>query len=117
MAIQMHCPHCGAWAVARSSNVLTTTSRDLFYQCTNVECGHTFRAVLEINCTLSPSAIPNPAVVIPLSKHVRRGLLGELMQRAPQGDYAPSLIGTTGDLFSAELVDDGHEALPEARPG
>jgi len=108
MAIMMHCPHCRAVAIARSSNVLTSTSRDLFYQCANVACGHTFRAVLEINCTISPSAMPDPRVIIPMSKHVRRGLLGEQLQRAPASDYEPSQTGATSDLF---------DTLPEARPG
>jgi hypothetical protein len=102
MAIQMHCPHCRAWAIARSSNVLTSTSRDLFYQCSNVDCGHTFRAVLEVNCTISPSAMPDPRVVIPLSKHVRRTLLAEQMQRMPASDYMPDTRGQTGELFEQQ---------------
>lgn len=114
MAIMMHCPHCRHVAVARSSNVLTSTSRDLFYQCTNVDCGHTFRAVLEVNCTISPSAMPDPRVIIPLSKHVRRAMLAELMARAPGADYTPSQSGQTDDLFEG---DSSLEALPEARPG
>ena len=108
MAIMMHCPHCRAVAIARSSNVLTSTSRDLFYQCSNVACGHTFRAVLEVNCTISPSATPDPKVVIPMSKHIRRGLLGEQLQRMPTADYEPDLTGQIVDLF---------DATPEARPG
>lgn len=104
----MHCPHCRSVAIARSSNVLTVTSRDLFYQCSNVACGHTFRAVLEVNCTISPSATPDPRVVIPLSKHIRRQLLGEQLQRMPQSDYAPDTTGQTGELF---------DAMPEPRPG
>lgn len=108
MAIMMHCPHCRSVSIARSSNVLTVTSRDLFYQCSNVHCGHTFRAVLEVNCTISPSAMPDPMVIIPMSKHVRRVLLGEQLQRAPSAGYEPDLRGETADMF---------EALPEARPG
>lgn len=114
MAIMMHCPHCRSVAIARSSNVLTSTSRDLFYQCSNVDCGHTFRAVLEVNCTISPSAMPDPRVIIPLSKHVRRTMLTELMARAPGADYAPSQRGQTYDLFD-EPSSQG--ALPEARAG
>jgi hypothetical protein len=98
----MHCPHCRATAYVRSSNVLTATSRDLFFQCSNMDCGHTFRAVLEINCTLSPSAMPDPRVVIAFSKHVRRSLLSEQLQRMPMGDYMPDLRGQTGDLFEAQ---------------
>ncbi len=113
MAIMMHCPHCRSVSIARSSNVLTVTSRDLFYQCSNVHCGHTFRAVLEVNCTLSPSATPDPRVIIPISKHVKRSFIGELMQRAPGSDFTPDLRGQTGDLFSDDVID----ALPEARPG
>lgn len=108
MAIMMHCPHCREVAIARSSNVLTSTSRDLFYQCSNVNCGHTFRAVLEINCTISPSAVPDPRVIIPMSKHIKRGLIGEQLQRMPNADYEPDMSGITAELFAE---------LPEARAG
>ena len=36
------------------------------YQCSNVECGHTFKAGFEIIATISPSAMPNPAIVLPM---------------------------------------------------
>jgi hypothetical protein len=36
------------------------------YQCSNVDCGHTFKAGFEIIATISPSAMPNPAIVLPM---------------------------------------------------
>jgi hypothetical protein len=69
MRIQICCPHCDSKAVARSSKALSATLREIFYQCVDPECGHTYVANLEIVRTLSPSAKPNSAISLP-SKQV-----------------------------------------------
>lgn len=99
--MRMMCPHCKGMAYTRSSETLTKTSRQTIFYCRNPECGCAFRAVTEINCMLSPSATPDPSVVIPLSPHVRRALLTHLLQTMPTGDYTPKSAPMTGDLFEA----------------
>lgn len=52
--------------------------REITYQCVKPECGHTYVASLEIRRTLSPSAMPRPGIVIPLSPHVRDRIMEQL---------------------------------------
>lgn len=56
------CPHCLQPARVRSSRAMTTLIRQLYLNCTNVECGHTFAADITITHTISPPACPNPDV-------------------------------------------------------
>ncbi|MGB1763782.1 ogr/Delta-like zinc finger family protein [Alloalcanivorax xenomutans] len=58
----MKCPHCRANAWARTSRELSPLLREIYYQCSDVECGHTWVATLEASRTLSPSAKANPAI-------------------------------------------------------
>ncbi|MDO8591500.1 MAG: ogr/Delta-like zinc finger family protein [bacterium] len=67
MRIVIRCPHCESRSIARSSREVSITMREINYQCTSVECGHTYVANLEIVRTLSPSGNPNPAINLPLS--------------------------------------------------
>lgn len=99
--MKMLCPHCKQHAYTRSSRQLTVTSRETFFQCRNLECGHTFTAVTEINHTISPSATPDPTVVIPLSSHIKRSLLSHLLQSMPTSSYTPVCATGTLDLFEA----------------
>ena len=64
----MPCPHCHGPARVRTSELPHPLMKKLTYQCQNVACGHTFVGHLEITHTLSPSATPNPAIDLPLSK-------------------------------------------------
>lgn len=83
MRVTIRCPHCNARARAVKSREMTNVMREVTYQCTNVHCGHTYVAGLEVMRTLSPSATPNPAVNIPISSHVQRRLLSTQLDRAP----------------------------------
>jgi len=65
----LQCPHCGHDAIVRTSRRLSPLLREVYYQCSNVVCGHTFKANLEIIKTLSPSSMPNPAIAAQLSPH------------------------------------------------
>lgn len=62
--MSMPCPHCSATAYVRSSRLMSPISKEMYYQCSNLECGHTFVGVTEVVRTLSPSACPNPSVQI-----------------------------------------------------
>ena len=100
--MRMMCPHCKQNAYTRHSGQLTNTSRETIFYCRNYECGHVFSAVTEINRTISPSATPDPSVVLPLSSHIKRALLQQQLQAMPAADYRPRNAGfVTGDLFDA----------------
>lgn len=81
--MRTRCPHCKCWASVRNSIEVTPLLRDMFLICKNAACGHTFAAAMEINRTLSPSATPDPTILLPLSPHVRRRDVMEQMARHP----------------------------------
>ncbi len=54
--------------------------REITYQCTDPECGHTYIAGLEVLRTLSPSARPKRGINIPFSQHIARDILMEQLQ-------------------------------------
>lgn len=60
------CPHCQHPVRARTSKRLSPLSIQTYYQCSNLLCGCTFVGLEEMVYALSPSAIPNPKVVLPL---------------------------------------------------
>lgn len=66
--MKMPCPHCASTAHIRTSRMLSPLSRELYYQCTNVFCGHTWRALLSAVCTIVPSRVPNAEVYISSSE-------------------------------------------------
>lgn len=72
MSATTACPHCKNSAQVRSSRALTPTYRQLYLQCGNVECGHTFAAELTITHTISPSACPDPEVQLRMAPPRRR---------------------------------------------
>lgn len=85
--VGMNCPHCQHPAVVRTSARLTAVFREMTYQCKNILCGHVFVCALEVIRTLSPSAIPNPEISLPLSKNVRRR---ELVSQLQLAEAAPA---------------------------
>ena len=95
------CPHCKASSEIRTSRMVSATMRESIYQCTNVECGHTFIVDAEASRTLSPSATPDPTVNMPLSTHVRRDMVRVVLDNAAEGAYeARYTTPVTGDLFA-----------------
>lgn len=75
------CPHCGWASVIRSSEQKAPTYSEQLRLCQNPLCGHIWIDAVEAHRTLSPSAIPNPEVFIPLSKHIKRDSVIRVMQR------------------------------------
>ena len=61
------CPHCRSGAAVRTSRIINRLNRELHLQCTDVDCGHTFAAVLSITHTISPSAQPDPTVQLAIA--------------------------------------------------
>lgn len=94
----MKCPHCRANAWVRTSKELTPLLREIFYQCTDWECGHTWVATLEAIRTLSPSAKANPNItkILPRSQWVPS--LGRPAPVSPAGghDEQQSLFDESG---------------------
>jgi len=62
--IGIRCPHCGSRMRTRTSREVTKCFRDMQVQCDNMECGATFGASLELTHMISPSAHPNPNVML-----------------------------------------------------
>jgi len=78
MRILNRCPHCRTRANARSSRELSVTFREITFMCMNPECGHTFIANIEFARTLSPSAMPNLSLKLPLSAMARERIMRQL---------------------------------------
>ena len=61
----IRCPHCGCPAHTRRTEYQSELTRELRYQCTNIDCGHTFVSLEQIVRTISPSAIPSKRIKLP----------------------------------------------------
>jgi len=77
----LYCPHCAQRGLIRSSKQVTGQHRDMYYQCSNVACGHTWRASLAYDYGIVPSAIPDPRVTLPLRTMTRQEVLEALRPR------------------------------------
>lgn len=93
---RLKCPHCGSVCAIRDSGQVTLLTRESIYACSNPECGHTFVGITEIVRTLSPSATPNPAVDLPLSRHIRRDVLRNQIDHARPADHGPLFSMASG---------------------
>ena len=100
---RISCPH-GNWpATVRTSETVSELTRQTTYSCTNWECGHNFKTLEEIVCSLTPSSTPNPAIHLPLSSHVRRGLLQRQLTHERIVDHTPE----NGTPSTLDLFEDG----------
>jgi hypothetical protein len=66
--LRTRCPHCQQLANVRSSKELTPTYKELRFQCSNTDCGHTFVASFTIERTIVPSACPNPRIKLKMGQ-------------------------------------------------
>ncbi|RQS28006.1 transcriptional regulator [Burkholderia sp. Bp8992] len=80
--MKLKCHHCGSRAVIRTSRMLSLLSREYYCQCENIECSHTYRALMSVTHTVAPSLRPNPKVYLPVGK----------VKRLPQDPRQLSLI-------------------------
>lgn len=81
MVMRFKCHHCGSPATIRTSRKLSELSTEQGFQCTNIECGHTWVALTSAIRTLVPSQQPNPKVFVPLSArspHFAKAIPGQL---------------------------------------
>ena len=64
------CPHCGTKAFARHPGKTDVMYRELYYHCRDtLACGHVFVVGMEILRTIRPSAMPNPAIRLPITPY------------------------------------------------
>lgn len=62
------CPHCKSKATCRTSRDVTDLTRELYMQCHNIECGHTWKSIMTAVNTIVPSQVPNPRVFLARSR-------------------------------------------------
>ena len=97
---RISCPHCKWPATVRTSETVSELTRQTTYSCSNWECGHNFKTLEEIVCSLTPSSTPNPSIHLPLSSHVRRGLLQRQLEQERVVTHTPmNSAPSTLDLF------------------
>lgn len=66
----LKCGHCGNSVRIRTSDGAHVCLRTLFLQCTNEQCGATYRGTLEVTHQYSPSGKPNPGFELPTPSRV-----------------------------------------------
>lgn len=94
MSYGLICAHCRAKVRIRTSIGEHLLLRTAYLQCTNEACGATFRAAFEITHTLSPSAMPNPSIQLPM---------------APSAMRHEAVRSLQGDDSQGDLLDDIEE--------
>lgn len=63
--LTQRCPHCETQAVVADSRPVTRTTRELYFACSNLHCGFTWKSQLAIVAEISPSSVPHPEVRLP----------------------------------------------------
>ncbi len=71
------CPDCGHAIRVRNSEGLSELVRACYLQCTNVGCGATYRATYEITHRLSPPAVANPSISLPMADWAMRKIASQ----------------------------------------
>lgn len=69
------CPHCRWPLIIRTSEEVHALLRHEYLACSNLVCGFTGSAGNELMYQLSPSALPNPAVSLPIAPSKMRAAL------------------------------------------
>ena len=66
------CPHCESPGIVRTSTEMTILCRDVYFICSNVECGHSWKAQLSFVHTIGRPANPRPDLHLPVSPEPAR---------------------------------------------
>lgn len=105
--LSIECPHCREKASVRTSRAVSPTYKHLNFQCSNLECGHTFAAALEVLYTIAPSATPNPEINLRTAPPRQR--LAAANDDGPFGASAPEVapLRAANDDGVDEAVDTG----------
>jgi len=72
--MKTYCPHCKSLCTTRDTRQLSDLYREVTFVCKNSDCGHVFVTSVEPVRTLSPSAMPDPNVNLPLSENLKASL-------------------------------------------
>lgn len=103
----VRCPHCDARCVGQRDRRISRVLTEVDYLCTNPECNHRFVVAVEAVRTIGLSSTPRTDVHLPLSTHIRRGVIATQISTLPparSGDDWPAgqaASDSTGDLFEA----------------
>lgn len=62
------CPHCNSLMATRTSEMTSPLSKQTYYQCVNLHCGHVAIGVTELIRSIVPSNFPNPHCHLPVKK-------------------------------------------------
>ena len=82
----LRCPHCRANATIRSSVEAAPTLTLIYPTCDNPACSHSWRASIVFDFTLGPSAIPNPALDLPVRQPSRQAVMEAMAQASADPD-------------------------------
>jgi hypothetical protein len=72
------CPHCNVPAKIRTSREITITVREIYFTCRTPACNHSFVAQLTYVHGLSPSAIPDPRIDLPMRTIPRQQVINAI---------------------------------------
>lgn len=86
------CPHCQTIPHRRTSRQITGTYREIYYQCRNMACGHTWKASETYDYGIVPSGIADPAVDLPLRPMSRDDAMVLAAQPPPPDPDQPGLF-------------------------
>lgn len=64
--MRVYCKECGQRGRITKTNQLSSAVADLYCQCTDAECGHSWVATLSFSHTLSPSSRTTSQLVLSL---------------------------------------------------
>ena len=65
------CPHCGSYSNVRTSQRMSDLTVQARYRCSNDFCGYVFQVMSTVTGYYVPSALPNPAILVPRLKGSR----------------------------------------------
>lgn len=101
MSFKLGCPDCGSKMRVRNSVGHHQLFRAEYIQCLNPACGATFKGQREITHRLSPSARPNPGIVLPFaSPQMLADIQGEHAGKEEQQDWLEQDVFSTSTATS-----------------
>lgn len=94
---ELHCPHCKSRGARRTSRRISLTLSEIYYQCSNLACSHTWKASLIYDHGLAPSAIPDPKVNLKMRPMDRQSVIAAIADaKTPPDPNQPRLFDWPG---------------------
>lgn len=91
-AMAMKCPSCREKLRMRTTEEEAPCFKNVWYECTNFDCGATFKGHQTIVHQIRPSALEQPYHVVPMAPTVT----GKLKPKIPQGSTKPASLDKVG---------------------